>query len=116
MSRIPLARRAVILLLILAVATPLAAAPVQRSDQVRFEAAAPLASLWSWLANAWTKNGCLIDPNGRCLPGTGTAPAPPAGADNGCGLDPNGRCSPAVSPLPAADNGCGLDPDGRCKS
>jgi hypothetical protein len=90
MSRIPLARRAVILLLILAVAAPLVAAPVHRSDQVRFDAAAPLASLWSWLTHAWTKNGCLIDPSGRCLPGTGSAP--PAGTDNGCGLDPSGRC------------------------
>ncbi|MEA2604195.1 MAG: hypothetical protein QOF89_5187 [Acidobacteriota bacterium] len=116
MSRIPLARRAVILLLILAVAAPLAAAPVQRSGQVRFEAATPLASLWSWLARAWAKNGCLIDPHGRCLPGTGAAPAPPASTDNGCGLDPGGRCQPAASPLPAADNGCGLDPWGRCGS
>lgn len=116
MSRIPLARRAVILLLILAIAAPLAAAPVHRSERVRFEAAAPLASLWSWLAQALAKNGCLIDPHGRCLPDTGAAPAPPAGTDNGCGIDPDGRCQPAASPVPATDNGCGIDPSGRCGS
>ena len=112
MLRIPLARTVVVLLLILAVAAPLAAAPVHRS--VRLEVADPLASLWSWLAQVWVKNGCAIDPWGRCL--SGSVPAPPAGADNGCGLDPSGRCHSAASPLPAADNGCGLDPDGRCKN
>ena len=114
MSRIPLARWVVGLLLILAVAAPLAAVPIDRSDSVRFEAAAPLAILWNWLSHVLAKNGCMLDPGGRCLPGTGAVPVLPAGADNGCGLDPWGRCHPAASPLPAADNGCGLDPSGRC--
>jgi hypothetical protein len=90
MPRIPLVRRIVALLLIVAVAAPLAAAPIHRSDPVRFEAAAPLASLWTWLSHIWAKNGCAIDPWGRCL--SGSVPAPPSGADNGCGIDPDGRC------------------------
>jgi hypothetical protein len=114
MPRIPLARRIVVLLLIVAVAAPLAAAPIHRSDPVRLEVAAPLASLWGWLAQVWAKNGCMIDPGGRCLPGA--APAPPAGTDNGGLIDPSGRCQPAASPLRAADNGCGIDPGGRCGS
>lgn len=114
MSRIPLARRVVVLLLIVAVAAPLVAAPIHRSEPVRFEAAAPLVGLWTWLSHAWAKNGCAIDPHGICL--LSTVPAPPAGVDNGCGLDPWGRCPQAASPLPAADNGCGLDPGGRCKN
>ena len=114
MPRIPLVRRIVVLLLIVAVSAPLAAAPIHRSGPVRFEVAAPLASLWTWLSHVWAKNGCMIDPHGICLLGTG--PASPAGADNGCGIDPHGSCHSAVSPLPAADNGCGIDPGGRCGS
>jgi hypothetical protein len=94
-------------------------------------AAAPLPSLWSWLVNLWEKNGCAIDPHGRCLPGA--APVQPDGADNGCGIDPwghcqvapakngcmidpHGRCLPVAAPVqPAsADNGCSIDPWGRC--
>ncbi|MFY9824033.1 MAG: hypothetical protein WAM82_21825 [Thermoanaerobaculia bacterium] len=81
MPRIPLARRVVVLLLILVVAAPLAAAPIHRSDPVRFEAAAPLASLWTWLSHVCAKNGCMIDPGGICL--LSSVPAPPAGAGNG---------------------------------
>ena len=116
MPRIPLTRRIVVLLLILAVAAPLAAAPIHRSDPVRLEVAAPLASLWGWLSHVWAKNGCGLDPHGNCLPGSSSAPNAPTGADNGCGIDPGGRCQPAAIPLPAADNGCGIDPWGRCGS
>jgi hypothetical protein len=113
MPRIPWVRRVVVLLLIVAVAVPLAAAPIHRSDPVRLEGTGPLASLWTWLSQVWTKNGCAIDPGGRCLPGA--VPAPPAGADNGCGIDPHGICHSTAIPLLQADNGCGIDPDGRCK-
>ncbi|MFY9825077.1 MAG: hypothetical protein WAM82_27110 [Thermoanaerobaculia bacterium] len=116
MPRIPFALSVIALLFILAIAAPLAAAPIHRSDPVRFEGSAPFASLWNWLAHVWTKNGCAIDPHGSCLPGTGSAPVPPAGTDNGCGIDPGGRCQPAASPLPSTDNGCGIDPWGRCGS
>jgi len=96
MPRIPLILRVVALLLVLTVTVPLAAAAAHqsshRSDDSGFDAAAPIARLWSWLTAVWEKNGCMIDPNGRCLPGTGAAPAPPAGTDNGCALDTHGRC------------------------
>jgi len=106
MSRIALARSVVVLLLILAVAAPLTAAPIQHSGAARFETTGPLASLWSWLSHVWAKNGCMIDPSGRCL--SGAAPAPTAGGDNGCCIDPGGRCHSAASPLPLPGNGCGI--------
>jgi hypothetical protein len=90
MTRIPLAFRVVALLLVLVVATPWAAAAAP-TDHGRFDIATPLVRLWSWLAHVWAKNGCMIDPGGRCLPGTSTAPVP-AGSENGCGIDPGGRC------------------------
>jgi len=63
-----------------------------------------LAALKGWLRNLWAENGCIIDPNGRCLQGPTL--------DNGCIADPNGRCLQG----PTTDNGCILDPDGRCKA
>lgn len=30
----------------------------------------------------------------------------------GCGMDPFGRCSPAPQPGPESDAGCGMDPSG----
>jgi hypothetical protein len=98
MSRIPLARSIVLLLVLLFVAAPFASAAAPpdrtvRSANSRFEAPALLSRLLSWLTGDWEKNGCMIDPGGRCLQGTGAAPAPPAaGQDNGCGIDPGGRC------------------------
>lgn len=110
MSRIHLARGIGVLLLILAVAAPLAAAPIPRPRQATSEAVFPLSTAWRWLLNVWAKNGCMIDPHGSCLPGTGSAAAPPPGTDNGCAIDPGGRCNSAAS----ADNGCGIDPHGSC--
>ena len=51
-------------------------------------ARAPLSWLRNALVSVWEKNGCLIDPNGRCLT------SPQKSADNGCSLDPYGRCIP----------------------
>ena len=66
--------------------------------------------VWTYLTRAWAANGCIIDPDGRCLP-TSSATAE---ADNGCGIDPDGRCLPLASATAEADNGCRLDPSGRC--
>lgn len=33
---------------------------------------------------------------------------------NGCGMDPFGRCNSAQPQQ--SENGCGMDPDGRCNS
>ncbi len=134
MSRIPLAFRAIALLLVLAILPWSAAAkPLQQAGKSPIgSAAAPLSSLWSWLINLWEKNGCAIDPWGRCL--SSTAPAQPTGADNGCMIDPDGRCRVAptkngcmidpsgrclptaapVEPATSAGNGCSIDPGGRC--
>ena len=137
MSRIPLLCRAVALLLVLAILPWSAAAePLRRAGKpnlIGSSAAAPMTSLWSWLTSLWEKNGCAIDPWGRCLPGA--APAQPTDEDNGCSIDPGGRCRvappkngcmidpwgrclPGAAPAQPAnvENGCGLDPDGRCKS
>lgn len=96
MMRIPLARRVAALLIVLAATVPLAATAashrsVPRSSDDQF-ATAPIAWVWSWLTSIWEKNGCMIDPSGRCLLGTGIVPTLPAGTDNGCGIDPSGRC------------------------
>jgi hypothetical protein len=37
-------------------------------------------------------------------------------AKEGCGMDPSGRCVPAPAPRTQLDEGCGMDPDGRCHS
>jgi hypothetical protein len=41
---------------------------------------------WAFLIGAWTKEGCGLDPNGRC------APTSTDRTDIGCGIDPDGRC------------------------
>lgn len=70
-----------------------------------------LQSLWSALARLWfptapvTKEGCTMDPLGRC--NTATSPT-----DEGCILDPLG-CSGAAAPT---DAGCVIDPLGGCSS
>lgn len=69
---------------------------------------APLSWFWSFLAQAWEKAGCSIDPDGRC------ADEALVNTKAGCSIDPFGRCLP---PAPAAtDNGCSIDPFGRCTS
>ena len=84
-------RRLVIVLALSAfLGTPLAslAAPhraVPERAELRLDELSPLTWLWSLLERAWEKDGCLIDPNGRCLPG-------PVTTKNGCVIDPNGRC------------------------
>ncbi|HKI02636.1 MAG TPA: hypothetical protein VKK31_11710 [Thermoanaerobaculia bacterium] len=61
----------------------------------------PFARLWSFLTRVWAKEGCRIDPSGRCLDDK-----------NGCSVDPNGRC--LVVPEVTLKNGCSIDPYGRC--
>jgi hypothetical protein len=55
--------------------------------------------LWALFSSLWeTKEGCGMDPSGRCLPASKA----------GCEMDPDGRC------LTAPKAGCELDPYGRC--
>jgi hypothetical protein len=48
-----------------------------------------LSRAWKLLAGAWTKEGCNIDPDGRCR----SVPAPVNSLDTGCHIDPNGQCN-----------------------
>ncbi len=48
-----------------------------------------LGQVWGLLEHIWAEHGCVIDPNGRCLPDPGTSSLT---GDNGCILDPDGRC------------------------
>jgi hypothetical protein len=50
-----------------------------------------LSRAWSLLTGIWTKEGCNIDPNGRCLPSLVISPE--NSADTGCQIDPGGRCT-----------------------
>ncbi len=51
-----------------------------------------LSRSWSFITTFWSKEGCHIDPDGRCV----LAPAPvPTGRmqrETGCHIDPNGLC------------------------
>jgi hypothetical protein len=84
-------RRNVFLLLLLTVlAAPWAASAGAVADDRTVEAAASplefLGRVWDFLQSAWSEEGCMIDPNGRCVP------APQPQTDTGCHLDPDGRC------------------------
>lgn len=71
---------------------------------------------WNFLGGVWTKVGCNIDPNGRCISPPTSSPLP---TKEGCQIDPSGRClsgsSPTTNPVSYADTGCQIDPGGRCK-
>lgn len=71
-----------------------------------------LSRAWSLLAGAWTKEGCQIDPSGRC----GLAPLPVNKVDTGCHIDPDGRCRSVPAPVNSLDTGCHIDPNGSCSS
>jgi hypothetical protein len=71
-----------------------------------------LDHLWTLFSSIWSepadKEGCGMDPLGRC------APAPEDETEAGCGADPDGGCEPA--PQAQTKEGCGADPNGRCSS
>ena len=107
MIRFNLSRAAALLVLCALLATPLAAAPKFRSESTITTAE---GDLFGWLQGAlswiWSKNGCQVDPYGRCEP-----------VKNGCQLDPHGRCQeslPNTSTPVQTKSGCQVDPDGRC--
>lgn len=70
-----------------------------------------LSRAWKLLAGVWTKEGCNIDPDGRC----GSAPVAPSPLPikEGCHIDPDGRCRFGSSSS-FTDAGCNIDPNGRC--
>jgi hypothetical protein len=107
-----LSRLGTVLLIVVPLATPSAfanspsAAVPFWSGIVATGPAESCARFWSFLTSLWAKNGCQVDPNGRCLPG------PRHAANNGCSADPDGRC--LARPSHATDNGCSADPNGHC--
>src|SRR5262249_5985695 len=66
-----------------------------------------LSQFWSYLKGIWSKEGCHIDPDGRCVT---------TAVGSGCQIDPNGRCVTGTAPVTSADVGCQIDPFGRCVS
>ena len=106
----PSSRKALVVLVAFFLATT--AVSAESSSGARARPARAVASnsmmesfsgFWSVLASFWTKNGCQVDPNGRCLP-----------TKNGCQIDPSGRCLPAATTTTTLDNGCSADPNGSC--
>jgi hypothetical protein len=92
--------------------TALLGAPLASEAAPRAKAAgratAPFSWIWSFLAQAWEKAGCRIDPDGLCVPEA------PKNTKEGCLIDPNGRC--VTGPQAVPDNGCHIDPFGLCAS
>jgi hypothetical protein len=89
MFRSPLRRLFAVLVVSLALTTPLCAAASRDSVPGRARQAASTPShlfgLWDWLVSLWaTDGGCTIDPNGHCANSQ-------SAADGGCILDPNGN-------------------------
>src|SRR4029077_15027124 len=62
---------------------------------------------WNFLRSVDSKEGCNIDPDGRCR----SQNSGPTKA--GCDIDPNGRCRSQTTP-PQTKAGCNIDPNGRC--
>lgn len=105
----PSSRKALVVLVALLLATTAVSAEPRsgaRPRPARTGAWSPMESFsgfWSVLASFWTKNGCQVDPDGRCLP-----------TKNGGQADPNGLCLSGQCPTMILDNGCSADPNGSC--
>jgi hypothetical protein len=84
-----------ILLAVLTAAWPSSAAPAQRNSSLSAQADERTMipeifdRLWSFLRRAESKDGCHIDPLGRCVP-----EQKPTHRKEGCNIDPWGRCVP----------------------
>jgi hypothetical protein len=63
------------------------------------------------LVSLWSKNGCQLDPFGRCITSSATSTA-----KNGCQADPHGGCLDGLTTTPTTEAGCELDPFGRCRN
>jgi hypothetical protein len=97
MSTPSVRRKVLVLLLLSSVLTAPGAFAGRRLERPRPVNGAELAPLalvsraWSLLTSLWSKTGCHIDPDGRCV-------------------------SEPIQPLPTADAGCNIDPNGGCGS
>jgi len=103
-------RQSVIALVLVALlGAPLTASAAPRVGGFRLQDSYSDAVTWLWslLASRLSKNGCSIDPLGRCLTD------PEQTTKEGCSIDPFGRC--ATVPEEPVKNGCMIDPSGiRC--
>jgi hypothetical protein len=107
MKTVSIRRKILFLLLVMVLATPWASVAGSERESPRtiqgVELGVPeiFSRIWSFLGRAGSKEGCHIDPWGRCTP--------PSQPKEGCNIDPWGRC------LPEPKVGCGIDPLGLCK-
>lgn len=89
MKTVSIRRKILFLLLVLVLATPWAS--IARSGResprtmqgVELDVPEIFDRIWSFLRRIESKEGCNIDPWGRCLP---------LQPKEGCGIDPDGRC------------------------
>jgi len=92
-------RRVVLLAALLLLIAPWASAAPRhgsaRPARASFGIGLPdvLSLAWSFISEGWMKEGCNIDPNGRCVTALPTKV--------GCNIDPNGRCLPTSAPSAA---------------
>ncbi len=78
-------RKVVVLVLIAILALPLASVAGPRQEPVSVSSL--FERIWSFLACAWSEEGCHIDPDGGK-----PEPRPTEDTDEGCRIDPNGGC------------------------
>ncbi len=104
-------RRVVLLAtLLLLIASMASAAPRSESSQpagisVGIGIPDVLSAVWGFVTGGWMKEGCQIDPSGRCV-----IPLP---TKEGCNIDPFGRCLPAASKVNRSRNSVDVDLDSR---
>lgn len=94
MLTVSIRRKILLLLLASVLVAPWASAAALKpeSSRAKFRAVEPAAEflnrLWGFLRRVGSKEGCDIDPDGRC------APRPsPTRAGVGCDIDPDGSCA-----------------------
>jgi hypothetical protein len=85
-------RKILLVVLVAIVTTPWASAAGPQPESPRatpaVEGISRLGNFWSFLRSLWEKEGCNIDPNGRCVQ------EPTQNTKIGCGIDPWGHCIP----------------------
>jgi hypothetical protein len=112
-------RKTLLLLLLVALATAPWASAAAQSRPAAISASAPFdlfSAGWRFLTSLWSKEGCRIDPDGRCMP-QAAQPLPVPRTGEGCRIDPNGACLPRpANSVPTTDSGCHIDPSGLCRS
>jgi len=96
MNTVSVRRKILLVLLVTVLVTPWASAAGPQAESPRSVRAVEPATLdffsriWSFLRRVGSKEGCDIDPSGRCA--NGPAQSPPPQLKEGCGIDPLGRC------------------------